>query len=105
MLPKNLLTLNWLISWVDWEASIYQSLNHPKMFMITIAWATKHKSNGLIVQWSRWHKVYNTQYGAVTLCGIGLPPAKLIHGGKDGRISGGRCHACIAANKALYPKI
>ena len=72
--------------------------------MTKIAWATKSLSNGKIVQWSRWHIVYNTAGGAVTLCGVGVPHTKWLLGGKEQQVKGGNCAACRAADKARYPK-
>ena len=71
--------------------------------MTKLAWSTRSRSNGLIVQWSRWHIVYNLDRQTVTLCGIAAPRAKWVTGGKDWRIKGGNCSACIAADKRRYP--
>ena len=72
--------------------------------MTKIAWATKSLSNGKIVRWSRWHIVYNTAGGTVTLCGIGVPHTKWLLGGKEQQVKGGDCNACRMANKDRYPK-
>jgi hypothetical protein len=75
-----------------------------KGIMNKIAWATKSQSNGKITSWSRWHIVYNTVGGTVTLCGIGVPHTKWILGGNDSRVKGGNCGACLCADNRRYPK-
>ena len=79
-------------------------VTHKNKNMTKIAWATKSLSNGKIVRWSRWHIVYNTAGGTVTLCGIGVPHTKWLLGGKEQQVKGGHCAACRAADKARYPK-
>lgn len=59
-----------------------------------IAWSKRSRSNGKIIQCSRWHLSKTLVRGNETLCGKKLPFEKWFTRKPDYHVTGGECAAC-----------